>query len=228
MKLSLGDRVVSIAIIIIMALLSAAFLLPFLLVVGSSLLTPGEYAARGMAFLPRHPTLDTYKILLVGREIWIAYGVSALRTLLGTVMNIVVSAMLAYGISKKDLPGRNIFITLLFITMIFNGGLIPNYIIVSNLKLTDTIWCMLLPNLVNVWNVFVLRNFFNPSMELACARVPKMIVSKSDRETDFMCLRSTAVQLSLFARSTAYFCVNPVLLLYIISIFGFIDLLLIF
>ena len=161
MKLSLGDRVVSIAIIIIMALLSAAFLLPFLLVVGSSLLTPGEYAARGMAFLPRHPTLDTYKILLVGREIWIAYGVSALRTLLGTVMNIVVSAMLAYGISKKDLPGRNIFITLLFITMIFNGGLIPNYIIVSNLKLTDTIWCMLLPNLVNVWNVFVLRNFFN-------------------------------------------------------------------
>ena len=128
MKLSLGDRVVSIAIIIIMALLSAAFLLPFLLVVGSSLLTPGEYAARGMAFLPRHPTLDTYKILLVGREIWIAYGVSALRTLLGTVMNIVVSAMLAYGISKKDLPGRNIFITLLFITMIFNGGLIPNYI----------------------------------------------------------------------------------------------------
>lgn len=151
---------VSILIVVIMAVLSAAFLLPFLLVVGSSLLTPGEYAARGMVFLPRHPSLDTYQILLSGREIWDAYGISIFRTLAGTVMNMTVSAMLAYGISKRDLPGRKFIITLLFITMIFNGGLIPNYIIVSNLKLTDTVWCMLLPNLVNVWNVFVLRNFF--------------------------------------------------------------------
>lgn len=160
MKWSFGDKMVSIMIVVIMAVLSAAFLLPFLLVVGSSLLTPAEYAARGMVFVPRHPTLDTYRILLAGKEIWDAYGVSVFRTLVGTVMNIAVSAMLAYGISKKDLPGRNQIITLLFITMIFNGGLIPNYIIVSNLKLTDSIWCMLLPNLVNVWNVFVLRNFF--------------------------------------------------------------------
>lgn len=160
MKMSFGDKMVDIAIIIIVAILSALFVLPFLLVLGSSLLTPAEYAARGMSFIPRHPSLDTYRILLKGREIWDAYKVSFLRTLIGTCLNMVVSAMLAYGISKRDLPGRNFIITLLFITMIFNGGLVPNYIIVSNLKLTDTIWSMLLPNLVNVWNVFVLRNFF--------------------------------------------------------------------
>lgn len=160
MKISYGDKIVSAIIVMIMAVLSALFVMPFLLVLGSSLLTPAEYAARGMSFIPKDPTLDTYRILLTGKEIWNAYGVSFFRTLAGTVMNIAVSAMLAYGIAKRDLPGRTFIITLLFITMIFNGGLIPNYVVVSNLKLTDTIWCMLLPNLVNVWNVFVLRNFF--------------------------------------------------------------------
>ncbi len=84
MKWSFGDKMVSIMIVVIMAVLSAAFLLPFLLVVGSSLLTPAEYAARGMVFVPRHPTLDTYRILLAGKEIWDAYGVSVFRTLVGT------------------------------------------------------------------------------------------------------------------------------------------------
>lgn len=161
MKTSMQDRMISITIVVIMSILSAMFLLPFLLVLGSSLLTPAEYAARGMVFFPKQPTLDTYKVLLSSsNEIWNAYGISLIRVSVGTIMNLSVSAMLAYGISKVNLPGRKCIITLLFITMIFNGGLIPNYIVVSNLKLTDTIWCMLIPNLINVWNVFVLRNFF--------------------------------------------------------------------
>lgn len=161
MKKSLGDKVVDIAIIIIMSLLSAAFLLPVLLVLGTSLESPMEYAERGMAIIPKNPSLDTYKLLLSSsNEILRAYGVSIFRTVVGMIMSLIVSALLAYALAQKKLPGKNFFVTLLFITMIFNGGLIPNYIIVSNLKLTDTVWSMLLPNLVNVWNVFVLRNFF--------------------------------------------------------------------
>lgn len=160
-KSSKEEKIVSAVIVVIMLLLTLIFLLPFLLVLGSSFLSPAEYAQRGMVMIPRHPTFATYKLLLTSSmEIWNAYAVSFFRTGIGTILNLLVSAMLAYGISKEKLPGRKVIITLLFITMIFNGGLIPNYIVVSNLHLTDTLWCMLLPNLVNVWNVFVLRNFF--------------------------------------------------------------------
>lgn len=170
MKESRRDKIYHYTVVFIMALFALCFILPFLLVLGTSLLSVEEYAERGMVIIPHHPTLDTYKLLLTGsNEIWRAMGISVFRVVVGTALSLSTSAMLAYGISK-ELPGKKVIVTLLLITMIFNGGLIPNYIVVSNLHLTDTIWCMLLPSMINVWNVFVLRNFFKsipPSLEEA-------------------------------------------------------------
>lgn len=161
MRESKQDRLLSAIIVIVMTCFALCFIIPFLLVLGTSLVSAEEYAARGMVIIPHEPTLATYKLLLTTtKEIWTAMAVSVFRTVFGTALSLITSAMLAYGLSKP-VPGRNVVVTMLFITLIFNGGLIPNYILASNLRLTDTIWCMILPNMINGWNVFVLRNFFN-------------------------------------------------------------------
>jgi putative aldouronate transport system permease protein len=72
----------------------------------------------------------------------------------------MITAMLAFALSKRSLPGRKAMITMIFITMLFSGGLVPRYLLVNELGLIDSLWALILPNLVSAWNTFILRNFF--------------------------------------------------------------------
>jgi ABC-type sugar transport system, permease component len=76
-------------------------------------------------------------------------------------LNLLITGMLAFGVSRKNLPGRNFFTILIFITMLFNGGLIPNYLLYKGIGITDTFWVMILPGLVNAWWMIIMRNFFS-------------------------------------------------------------------
>lgn len=162
-KITKGEKVFEVANYTLLTLLTLAFLIPFVTVISTSFVTEAEVARRGAFIIwPEEFNLAAYKMLLSGGSTLIkSYGVTLLRVVVGTFFNLVFTSTLAYGLSKKELPGRNFFITLIFITMIFNGGLVPNFMLIKALGLYNNFWVMIIPGLVSAWNMILMRNFFS-------------------------------------------------------------------
>ena len=143
-----------------MSVLAFACLFPFLYMFMVSLIPKSDYMQYGITF-PKHITLDNFKVFLgSGSRIYTAYGVTIFITIVGTLVGIALTASLAYPLSKKYLPGRKWINLMLIITMVFNAGMIPRYLVVKNLGLTNTLWSIIIPQAVAVWYVFLMRNFF--------------------------------------------------------------------
>lgn len=146
---------------IILFLFSLAFLIPFLQVVISSFMSQADVMENGAySLIPRSFDLTAYKLIFSNKAVLTGAIISVMRTGIGTLLNLVVTAMLAFGLSQKGLPGRNFIITLLFITMIFGGGLIPTYMVVNTLRLTNTFWAMIVPSLLSVYYFILMKTFF--------------------------------------------------------------------
>jgi putative aldouronate transport system permease protein len=161
MKLSTGEKAFDVFNYILLILLSLLFLLPFISVVATSLISGKEYTTRGLFILyPQNPTLAAYEMLLGQGSIVInAYGVTVARVLVGTALNLLFTFPLAYVLSKRRLYGRTFLTVLIFFTMLFHGGLIPNFVVVEKLGLLNTFWAMILPPLINPWWLLIMRNF---------------------------------------------------------------------
>jgi len=143
-----------------MILLVIITVLPFLYVLVFSFQSPEDYRTRGLAF-PREFSLNNYILLLSrGSKVLQSFQVTVVITVAGALISIILTTMLAYGISKKYLPGRTFFVTFIFITMIVGGGLIPTYFMVRATGLTNTLWSVMIPNAVAAFYVFIMRNFF--------------------------------------------------------------------
>lgn len=155
-------RVFSVFNYVFLGLLSLSFLLPMLIVVSSSFVSTAERNERGSyVIFPHNPDFTAYEMLLTGNSsVFRAYGNTLFIVIVGTALSLIITAMLGYGLTKKTMPGRNLFVTLIFITMIFGGGMIPSYLLVDALHLMDTLWAFILPSLVSAWNTFLMRNFF--------------------------------------------------------------------
>lgn len=161
-KQSAGDWIFMIIIYLLLIAAGIATLFPFLDVVFTSLTSSKELAenAKAVIAIPRHPTLSNYEYVLSGNSIFRAYGVTIFRTLVGTVLNMVITVLTAYPLSKKFLPGRSFLMQIFFFTMIFSGGMIPTYLVVKSYHLTNTIWALIIPSLLNVYNMIIMRTFF--------------------------------------------------------------------
>ena len=161
-KLSASRKAFLIFNTLFLIVLSLSFILPMISVAASSVVGEAERMERGsVIIIPHSIDLTGYRILLSeGSAIYRAYGNTLFLVLVGTFLNLMVTSMLAYALSKRSLPGRKTMITMIFITMLFNGGLVPRYLLVNELGLIDSLWALILPNLVSAWNTFILRNFF--------------------------------------------------------------------
>ena len=126
-------------------------ILPFILLIASSFSSEADLTKYGYSFIPRGFTLAAYKYIWAIKEnILRAYGMSFLITGIGTVINLVMTLLFAYPLSRKDLPGRKWISFFLFFTMLFNGGFVPTYLIYSNVfHITDTLAAMIVPYLFN-------------------------------------------------------------------------------
>ena len=145
----------------LLILLSLSFIIPFLLVFGTSFVTKQELAESGFVFFPKTWDFSAYNVLLrEGSDLVKAYGITIFRIVIGTAANLLVTGGFAYAISKKELPGRNLMIGMAFVTMVFGGGLIPTYMIIDVLGMVDSLWSLVIPGLMSVWNMLILRNFF--------------------------------------------------------------------
>lgn len=114
----------------------------------------------GIKLWPKQFSVDAFKIAFSYDAIWIGYANTVLRAVAGTVIGLTLSAMLAYPLSKREVPGCKFVTGMLILTMLFSGGMIPTYLVIRGLGLLDSYWSMLLPTAVGAWNVFILRNFF--------------------------------------------------------------------
>lgn len=147
---------------IIMVLLSVSCLLPFILLLVSSLTKESTITAHGYSFLIRDLDFSAYRYLFAsGDSILRAYGMTVLVTAVGTTLNLFMTLFLGYLLSKRDLPGRNLLSFYVFFTMLFSGGMIPSYIIWSQVfRVSETIYGLILPNLLmSAFNVILMRTF---------------------------------------------------------------------
>ncbi len=148
--------------ITLLFLLAAICLLPFIHVIAVSLSNNAYIDAGMITFWPMGTTVQSYEYLLTKATFWNAFRLSVFRLLLGTTINLILLCLTGYPLSKPNskFHGRTLYAWFFFITMLVNGGLIPNYMIVSTLKLRNTIWALVLPTAVQVYDLILMLNFF--------------------------------------------------------------------
>lgn len=163
MKTSKSDKASIIIMYILISLFALLCLFPLLMAVSASFSSEKEIALKGFSILPRNFTFDTYKFLL-GDKLDIivnAYGITVFVTVVGTMLSLILTAAFAYSISVKEFRFSNQLAFIAYFTMIFSGGLLPWYIVLSKYyHLRDSISALILPYLMNVFNMFLVRNYY--------------------------------------------------------------------
>ena len=171
------DRVFQTVANLLLFLIALFCFLPILLLFSSSFSNETEIVHKGYALLPRQLDFSTYRYILNGvNGILRSYGISFVITMVGTILNLVITVLYAYPISRRDLKGRSFFSFLLFFTILFNGGFIPTYMMWTNtFHIKNTYLAYLLPNLLmNGFNVIMARNFFSANIPSALIESAKM------------------------------------------------------
>ena len=177
---------------LIMIIWTILIVLPFILLFMSSITDEKVLVANGYAFWPAKFSLSAYSyILQSGKKILSAYGVSILVTAVGTLLNVFLSAMMAYPLAVKNLPGRKFMNFFVFFTMLFNGGIVPSYLMWTSFGIKDTLWAQLLPNfLLSAWNVMMIRTYFTTSIPDSLYEAAEI-----DGATQFEIFRSVVIPL---------------------------------
>ena len=159
MKRSFGEKLFYISNYAFMAVSTILCVAPMLYVVMASLIHPNDYMANGITF-PKRFSLYNYKyILSANSRIANSVMISVYVTVVATTLNLLFTYTAAYVISKKYLPGRVGITFFMYFTMLFNGGIVPYYLWMSQLGMVDSLWSIILPGLVSPWNCFLIRNF---------------------------------------------------------------------
>jgi putative aldouronate transport system permease protein len=150
----------------------AAVLYPFLNILARSFSSEPYIVAGQVNLWPRGFNLTTYGHVLSDHVFWLNYRNTVFYTVTATTVSMVLTTSYAYVLSKRHLRGRKVLIGVAIFTMFFNGGIIPNYVLVSYLHMRDTVWAIALPNAINVFNLLVMKTFFEhmpPDLEEAAA-----------------------------------------------------------
>jgi putative aldouronate transport system permease protein len=154
------DRVGHGVVVGILFLLSIATLYPFWHMLMYSISDPNMAMGGGIFLWPKGFSLTAYELLLQSHGIFNAYFNSILRLVLGTMINVIFTALLAYPLSIRRFVGRNFITLMIFFTMIFGGGMIPTFLLVKELGLLDSIWALIIPGAISAWNLIIMKNFF--------------------------------------------------------------------
>lgn len=133
---------------------------PLIYIVSASISDPTYVNSGEMWLLPKGITFEGFQRVFESSDIWIGYRNTIFYTLFGTFINLAVTLPAAYALSRQELVGKGVIMALLVFTMFFEGGLIPTYLLVRDLGMTNTIWAMVIPNAAAIWNIIVTMTFF--------------------------------------------------------------------
>jgi putative aldouronate transport system permease protein len=155
-----GYRAFTVFNTVALVVVSLFMLYPFVTVLAQSFSSPGAIKAGLVSFWPVGFNLDTYRAVAQDQMFWASYRNTFVYTLVGTTIAMVLTTTFAFVISKRHLRGRGVLIGVAVFTMFFNGGLVPNYVLISSLGLKNTMWAVVLPGAVSVFNLLVMKSFF--------------------------------------------------------------------
>jgi len=150
------------AINIVLIIVTVIMVMPLILLFMSSITAENTLIANGYSFFPEKFSLEAYQFILSNTgTIFRAYGITVFATVVGTLLGTLITAMMSFPLSLKDLPGKRIITFFVFFTMLFNGGLVPSYIMWTSFGITNTIWAYIFPFiLTNAFNIILIRTFF--------------------------------------------------------------------
>lgn len=199
------DKILYTVVTVVLALFVMMVAYPLIYVVSSSFSSGTAVSTGRVVLWPVDFSLEGYKTVFSHRLIGSAYRNTIFYTAAGTLINVVVTVMCAYPLARKDFPMRKPFMIFFLVTMFFNGGMIPTYMVVSRLNLTNTIWAMLLPGAMSVYNMILVRTFIQNSIP-----VELLEVSQIDGCSDARYFFSILLQLSkpVIAVITLYYAVG--------------------
>ncbi|MGO1388952.1 carbohydrate ABC transporter permease [Brachybacterium alimentarium] len=141
-------------------LMCAMMLYPFVMLLAQSFSSAGAINAGKVSIFPVDFNLDTYKAVADNGAFWRSYGNTVVYTVIGTTIAMVLTTTYAFVLSKKHLRGRGLLIGIAVFTMFFNGGIVPNYVLISSLGMKNTMWAVILPPALSVFNLLVMKAFF--------------------------------------------------------------------
>lgn len=161
---SRGDRWVMTSIYIFLGVISLIVLYPIYFVTIASLSNPEDVMLGKVWLWPMDLSLVGYERIFENNELMQGYLNTILYTFFGTALNVVMTIAAAYPLSRQDFRGRNVFTIMIVFTMFFSGGMIPTYLLIKDLGMLDTFWTIILPTAVSVWNILIMRTFFQSSI----------------------------------------------------------------
>lgn len=158
-KDSFGEQIFNVINHILLIILAMATLFPFLHVLAQSLSSETAVISGKVGLFPQGLQFGTYQYVFGNAQFINSFKVSVFITVVGTIIAMVVTTFAAYPLSKPQLPGRKPLLIMFIFAMLFHGGIIPNYLLMRNLGLLDNVWVLILPSLLNVFNLLIIKNF---------------------------------------------------------------------
>lgn len=188
----LSDRAFDIINRTLVALIVLVILYPLIFVISASISDPAVVSAGQMWLWPKEITFAGFKRVFQNDAIWLGYRNTIFYTLLGVCLHLIVLLPCAYALSRKELVGRKFILWIILFTMMFNGGLIPTFLVVRSLGMIDTVWAIVIPGVVGAWSILVARTFFQ-------SNIPDQLVeaAKIDGASDFYIFTNIVLPLSL-------------------------------
>lgn len=205
MKLCTEDKIMYTVLNILMILFVIIILYPLIYVVSCSFSDGAAVASGRVVFLPVDFSLKGYQLMLSYRQVWTGYANSVFYTVVGTVINIILTTLVAYPLSRRKLVWKHFFILIFMIPMWFGGGLIPNYILMTKLGLNGTRWALIFgQGTISIYNMIIMRTYFQNSIPYELFEAAKV-----DGISDFRYLFDIVIPLSkaIFAVITLYYAV---------------------
>ncbi|WP_248926987.1 carbohydrate ABC transporter permease [Paenibacillus hamazuiensis] len=164
MDRSRGDRIFDAINTLLLVLITFVVLYPLLFVLSASISDPSAVVKGDLWLLPKGVNFSGYAKVFGNNEILTGYANTIMYTLVGTAINLVMTVCAAYPLSRKDFRGRHVITAMIVFTMFFSGGLIPTYLLVKKLGMLNSIWALVVPNAVAVYNIVIMRTFFQTSI----------------------------------------------------------------
>ncbi|HLS61655.1 MAG TPA: carbohydrate ABC transporter permease [Virgibacillus sp.] len=191
-RFSLSDKSFDILNNLFLVIILVLVVYPLVFVLSASISDPTAVSSGKMWLWPVDITFKGYERVFADGAIWRGYGNTIIYTLVGTAVHLFVLLPCAYALSRKELMGKKIILWFILFTMLFNGGLIPTYLIIKSLGMLDTMWAIVIPNVVGAWSILVARAFFQQS-------IPDQLVeaSKIDGASDFYIFFRIVLPLSI-------------------------------
>ena len=159
-KLPAGDKTLLTIGYVILGIFVLAIILPIIYIILASFIDPITLQNKGLTFDFSKWTTTAYERVLGNAQIWIGFKNALIYSILFTIISVVVTLLAAYPLARADFEGRGFFNTIFVITMFFGGGLIPTYLLISDLGMLNTIWAILIPGAFSVWNMIIARTYY--------------------------------------------------------------------